>query len=94
MDEKFSRREAIKRISVVVGGSTATAIVLPSKWTKPIMDAVIGPAGAAFVSYCGTDGTYYSGQGPRQPPNLMCPTPTTTPITPPTTTPTPTTTGI
>lgn len=79
MDNKFNRREAIKQISIVAGGATA-AIVLPSTWTKPVMDAVVGPAAAGFVSFC-QDGTLYSTYVTR--PNFSsCPQPTTTTIGP------------
>ena len=75
MNKKFSRREAIKHISVVVGG-TATAIALPSNWTKPVMDAVVGPAAAKFVSYCEPDGTMVrAGGGLRIPNDPSCPQP-------------------
>ena len=76
MDKKYNRREAIKQISVVVGGTTA-AIVLPSSWTKPVMDSVVGPAAAKFVSYCSPDGTYHSWIGGREN-SPLCPQPTTT----------------
>jgi hypothetical protein len=79
MNKNFNRREAIKQISVVVG-STATAIVLPSSWTKPVMDAVVGPAGAKFISYCAADGTRVTSRGTFPPgsPVNFCPQPTAT----------------
>src|SRR5689334_1524393 len=74
-----SRREAIKRISIAVGG-VAVAIALPSNWTKPVMDAVIGPVGAQFVSFCGPDGTLNRPHRPSLAPGAQgnsCPVPTT-----------------
>jgi hypothetical protein len=75
--QKFNRREAIKQISVVVGGTTA-AIVLPSNWTKPVMDSVVGPAAAVFVSYCDSDGRLHADNGRINMPWSQCPQPTTT----------------
>ena len=85
MDKKYNRRDAIRQIAVVMGG-TATAIVLPSAWTKPVMDAVIGPAAAYFISYCGEDGTRHTTRGPF-PNSPYCPQTSTLPPTtlPPTT---------
>jgi hypothetical protein len=79
MDKKFNRREAIKQISVVVGGTTA-AIVLPANWTKPVMDAVVGPAAARFLSYCDpNDGSYVVANGNIRIENAQwCPQPATT----------------
>jgi hypothetical protein len=76
MDKKYNRREAIKQISVVVGGTTA-AIVLPSSWTKPVMDSVVGPAAAHLVSYCNPDGSLQSSHGLAQN-SWKCIQPTTT----------------
>ena len=78
-NDQTSRREAIKRISIVVGG-VATMAVLPSKWTKPIMDVVVGPAAADFISYCDPDGTNHRSFGTRAPGAFgnQCPPVTTT----------------
>jgi hypothetical protein len=77
VDKKYNRREAIKRVSVVIGGTTV-AIALPSTWTKPVMDAVVGPAAAHFVSYCTPDGARHTAHG-TFPNSWWCPQPTTTP---------------
>jgi hypothetical protein len=37
------RRQVVKQVGVVVGG-IATMLVLPSKWTAPVMNSIIGPA--------------------------------------------------
>lgn len=42
--KNISRRQVMK--TVVIGG-VATMVMLPSKWTKPIVDTVVTPAHAA-----------------------------------------------
>lgn len=76
MDNKqISRRDAIKRISVLVGGTT-TAVVLPTNWTKPLVESVVAPANAAgFVSYC-SGGDFFYSQGKVEDAS-WCPQPTT-----------------
>ena len=48
-EESVSRRTAMKSIVVVVGG-VATTVMLPGKWTRPLIDSVIVPANAAALS--------------------------------------------
>jgi hypothetical protein len=43
-DKKYDRRQVLK---VVLIGGVATTVALPSKWTKPIINAVVVPAHAA-----------------------------------------------
>jgi hypothetical protein len=43
MGQEFDRRRAIKIITI--GGALAT-LVLPSRWTKPVIEAVVVPAHA------------------------------------------------
>jgi len=47
--EPVDRRQAIKSIVVVVGGA-ATTLMLPSKWTRPVVDAVLISDAKAFSS--------------------------------------------
>jgi hypothetical protein len=49
MTESVSRRSAMKSIVVVVGG-VATTVMLPGRWTRPLIDSVIVPANAATLS--------------------------------------------
>ena len=43
-DKQYDRRKVMK---VLVIGGVATAVALPGKWTKPLINAVIVPAHAA-----------------------------------------------
>ena len=43
-EKNISRRQVMKTIAI---GGVATAVMLPGKWTKPIVDSVITPAHAA-----------------------------------------------
>ena len=43
MDRKTDRRQVLKIITI---GGIATTLLLPSKWTKPIIEAVVVPAHA------------------------------------------------
>jgi hypothetical protein len=43
-DKKFDRRQVMR--TVLIGGVLAT-IMMPSKWTKPLVNSVIVPAHAA-----------------------------------------------
>ena len=43
-DKKYDRRHVLK---ILVIGGVATAVALPSRWTKPIVQAVVVPAHAA-----------------------------------------------
>jgi hypothetical protein len=43
MEKNPSRRQAVKQVSVVVAG-IATMLVLPSRWTKPVIESIVGPA--------------------------------------------------
>ena len=43
-DRQYDRRKVMK---VLVIGGVATAVALPGKWTKPLINAVIVPAHAA-----------------------------------------------
>ena len=45
-----NRRDAIKTMAVVVGG-VATILMLPDRWVKPVVDAVVTPANAAGLSF-------------------------------------------
>lgn len=51
MVDKVNRREVVKSVTVVVG--VVTALALPAKWTKPIVESIIVPAHAA-TSACTT----------------------------------------
>jgi hypothetical protein len=42
--EKVSRRRAMKVLGV--GGVVAATLMLPSKWTKPVVESIIVPAHA------------------------------------------------
>ena len=42
-DPKYNRRDIIKK--VLIGGAIAT-VVLPGKWTKPLVNSIIVPAHA------------------------------------------------
>jgi hypothetical protein len=44
VSESLTRRRVLK---VVLIGGVATAIMMPAKWTKPIIEAVVSPAHAA-----------------------------------------------
>ena len=44
-DKQHDRRKVMK---ILLIGGVATAVMLPGKWTKPIVNAVIVPAHAAF----------------------------------------------
>ena len=50
---EITRRDIMK--TVVIGG-VATMIVLPGKWTRPVIDSVVTPA-LAQASAPGTTGT-------------------------------------
>lgn len=52
MVNNVNRREVVKSVIVVVGG-VVTALALPAKWTKPIVESIIVPAHAA-TSACTT----------------------------------------
>jgi hypothetical protein len=52
MVDKVNRREVVKSVTVVVVG-VVTALALPAKWTKPIVESIIVPAHAA-TSACTT----------------------------------------
>lgn len=43
-DQKHDRRKVMKLL--VIGG-VATAVMLPGKWTKPLVNSVVVPAHAA-----------------------------------------------
>ena len=43
MERNPDRRQVVKKVAGVVGG-VATMIVLPSKWTAPVMNSIVGPA--------------------------------------------------
>jgi hypothetical protein len=47
MERDPNRREVIKTVTVVIGG-VVTALALPAKWTKPIVESIIVPAHAQF----------------------------------------------
>ncbi|MCB1503624.1 MAG: hypothetical protein H6876_01460 [Hyphomicrobiaceae bacterium] len=66
-DKQYDRRKVMK---VLVIGGVATAVALPGKWTKPLINAVIVPAHAAASA----------------PPTTVPPTSTTATTPPPTTT--------
>lgn len=55
MDPKntFDRRQLVK--TVLIGGAIAT-IVLPTKWTKPLIESVVVPAHAQASPPQGTQG--------------------------------------
>ncbi len=42
--KNISRRQVMTTVAI---GGVATAVMLPGKWTKPIVDSVITPAHAA-----------------------------------------------
>ena len=46
MVNNVNRREVVKSVTLVVGG-VVTALALPAKWTKPIVESIIVPAHAA-----------------------------------------------
>jgi hypothetical protein len=43
MQKNPDRRQVVKQVGVLVGG-VATMLVLPSKWTAPVMNSIIRPA--------------------------------------------------
>ena len=43
MENNPNRRQVIKQVGIVVGG-VATVLVLPGKWSKPVIEAIVGPA--------------------------------------------------
>jgi len=51
----YTRREIITTVTV---GAVATAVVLPAKWKKPLVDVVVTPAHAAASLAPTTIGTY------------------------------------
>jgi hypothetical protein len=72
------RRQAMKSIVVVVGG-VATTLILPSKWTRPVIDSLIVPVNAQGITQTTTAAVTTSNAGT---PQL---TPTSTLFQPPTT---------
>ena len=47
MNQDTTRRDVVKKITIVVGG-VATLIELPARWTKPVVESIIAPAHAAL----------------------------------------------
>jgi hypothetical protein len=47
MDRDTTRRDVVKKITILVGG-VATLIELPARWTRPVVESVIAPAHAAL----------------------------------------------
>src|SRR5262245_11117770 len=87
--EQLDRRKAIKT-GVIVGGSVVgSAMALPQKWTRPIVDAVIVPAHGQVSPGAPTPAPT---SAPTPPPTVPTTPPPTTPppTTPPPTTPPPT----
>lgn len=54
MDKKSNK--LITRRNLIIGG-VATMVVLPSKWTKPVVDTIITPAHAQASAPATTVGT-------------------------------------
>jgi hypothetical protein len=50
----MDRRQVLKYVMI---GGVATAVVMPSKWVKPVVNAVIPPAHAAASAPATTAGT-------------------------------------
>ncbi|MGE0751683.1 MAG: hypothetical protein AB7K64_13990 [Variibacter sp.] len=46
MSNHPDRREAIRTVTAIVAG-VVTTVALPSRWTKPVIQAIVGPAAAA-----------------------------------------------
>ena len=40
------RNPTRRRVLTLVGGATALTVLLPSKWTKPIVESIVVPAHA------------------------------------------------
>lgn len=55
-DPKYTRRDIIKKVMI---GGVLTVIVLPRKWTRPIIETVVTPAHAAASVPPGTTGTTF-----------------------------------
>lgn len=49
MTQPVDRRQAVKSIVVVIGG-VATTLMLPSQWTRPVINSVVVPANAQQLS--------------------------------------------
>jgi hypothetical protein len=47
MDFKDQQHDRRKVMKLLVIGGVATAVMLPSKWTKPLVNSVVVPAHAA-----------------------------------------------
>ncbi|HJU11998.1 MAG TPA: tail fiber domain-containing protein [Candidatus Binataceae bacterium] len=49
MTEPVDRRQAVKSIVIAIGG-VATTLILPARWTRPIVESVVVPANAQQLS--------------------------------------------
>ncbi|MBI5321079.1 twin-arginine translocation signal domain-containing protein [Bradyrhizobium sp.] len=47
MSRDTTRRDVVKKITIVVGGAVML-IALPSQWTKPVVRSIVAPAHAAL----------------------------------------------
>ncbi len=67
MEQRPDRRQAVKIITV---GGVAATLLLPTKWTKPVIESVVVPAHAQASPFGGF-GKGFPGHGSttRPPPN-------------------------
>jgi hypothetical protein len=75
MSQDTTRRDVVKKITIVVGG-VATLIELPGRWTKPVIESIIAPAHAALSAPPTTAAPAQTTAAP--PTTTAAPPPTTT----------------